>query len=297
MQNRLIAQRQNNKIVKSMGLFAPAIALIGGLYAYPMFLTIYFSMTNKSLTGSAALSTEFVGFENFIYFYNDPGFHTIIINTIVFLTFSGIIGQQVFGFILAYMMKRRNATVRRIVGFLVVVGWVTPEIVAAYMFTAFFNDNGTLNLFLELLGIEGVSWLFEFPMLSVIIANIWKGTAYSMMMFQAALDSVSDDTVEAAKIDGANFWQVLKNVILPTIRGTIGTTFVLVTLGTLGAFGLIFAITAGGPGIQTTTLSIYMYQQAFSAYQIGYGMAVALVMLVFGAALSLLYMKFVKAND
>ncbi len=80
------------------------------------------------------------------------------------------------------------------------------------------------------------------------------------------------------------------------IKGTTATTFVMVTLGTLGTFGMIYAFTGGGPGIKTTTLSVYMYQQAFGTFQVGYGMAIALFLLSIGVLLSLVYMRLIKAN-
>ena len=288
---------EKRRAVLSILLMAPAAVLIGVFYLYPMIMTVYYAFTNLTLTGAQATDTQFVGFRNFLNLFRDPKFPLIMKNTIVFLVFSGIIGQQVFAFIMASLMKKRNVHIRRFTGFMVVLGWVTPEIIAAYMFSAYFNDKGTLNSILRFFGIHRVSWMFTYPMLSVIIANIWKGTAYSMLMFQAALDGISDEIVESAKIDGANGWQILSKITLPMIKGTTATTFIMVTLGTLGAFGMIYAFTGGGPSNKTTTLSVYMYTQAFGAFQVGYGTAIALILLLIGAVLSGLYLKAIKANQ
>ncbi|MDY2944380.1 MAG: sugar ABC transporter permease [Lachnospiraceae bacterium] len=288
---------EKRRAVLSILLMAPAAVLIGVFYLYPMIMTVYYAFTNLTLTGAQATDTQLVGFRNFLNLFRDPKFPLIMKNTIVFLVFSGIIGQQVFAFILASLMKKRNVHIRRFTGFMVVLGWVTPEIIAAYMFSAYFNDKGTLNSILRFFGIHRVSWMFTYPMLSVIIANIWKGTAYSMLMFQAALDGISDEIVESAKIDGANGWQILSKITLPMIKGTTATTFIMVTLGTLGAFGMIYAFTGGGPSNKTTTLSVYMYTQAFGAFQVGYGTAIALILLLIGAVLSGLYLKAIKANQ
>ena len=285
------------KKILALVLMAPAAALIGVFFIWPMVMTVYYAFTNLVLTGAQAVDTQFVGLQNFKNVFGDPKFKTVMSNTIVFLIFSGILGQEIFGFIFASLMKKRNVHVRRFTGFAVVLGWITPEIIAAYMFSAFFNDKGTLNMIIRAFGGQKISWLFTYPMLSVIIANIWKGTAYSMLMFQAALDSISDDIVEAAKIDGANAWKILTGITLPMIKGTTATTFIMVTLGTLGTFGMIYAFTGGGPGIKTTTLSVYMYQQAFGTFQVGYGMAIALFLLSIGVILSLLYMRLIKANN
>ena len=143
-------------------------------------------------------------------------------------------------------------------------------------------------MFVKLLGFKKVSWTFTYPMLSIVIANIWKGSAYCMLMFQAALDGISDDIIESAKIDGASKFDILRCIELPIIKGTTSTTFIMVTLGTLGTFGMIYAFTGGGPGVSTTTLSSD-YKQAFGAFQVGYGMAIALILLSIGALLSYVY--------
>ena len=289
--------QQKRKIWKTALFFSPSILLLGIFFIGPMIMTVFFSFTDISLTGSSAQAMKFVGFRNFIEIFKDPKLLTVLKNTMVFLVFSGIIGQQCLGFLLASLMRGKNRLVRKFVGFTVVAGWITPEVIAAFMFSSFFADGGTLNKIMGIFGASPVSWRFTFPMACVVIANIWKGSAYSMMMFQASLDNISDDIVEAAKIDGANGLQILLRITLPMIKSTMATTFVIVTLSTLGAFGLVFAMTGGGPAIMTTTLSIFMYQNAFIAYQIGYGMAIALFILAIGILLSLVYIRLIRAND
>ena len=130
----------------------------------------------------------------------------------------------------------------------------------------------------------------------LLIANNWQWIGYWMLIYLAGLQSVPAELYEAAKIDGAGPWKILSRITLPMIKGTTATTFVMVTLGTLGTFGMIYAFTGGGPGIKTTTLSVYMYQQAFGTFQVGYGMAIALFLLSIGVLLSLVYMRLIKAN-
>ena len=285
------------KLLTAGLLILPAAILIIIYYLYPMLTTVYYAFTDMTLTGSTATATNFVGLRNFKSIVTDPKFPEILKNTLVFLLFSGIIGQQCFGFLIAKLMKKRRAGVRKFTGFMVVLGWITPEIIAAYMFSAFFNDKGTLNMFVKLLGFKKVSWTFTYPMLIIVIANIWKVSAYCMLMFQAALDGISDDIIESAKIDGASKFDILRCIELPIIKGTTSTTFIMVTLGTLGTFGMIYAFTGGGPGVSTTTLSVYMYKQAFGAFQVGYGMAIALILLSIGALLSFVYLRVMKANQ
>ena len=272
--------QEKRKIWKTALFFSPSILLLGVFFIGPMIMTVFFSFTDISLTGSSAQAMKFVGFRNFIEIFKDPKLLTVLKNTMVFLAFSGIIGQQCLGFLLASLMRGKNRLVRKFVGFTVVAGWITPEVIAAFMFSSFFADAGTLNKITGIFGISPVSWLFTFPMACVVIANIWKGSAYSMMMFQASLDNISDDIVEAAKIDGANGFQILLRITLPMIKSTMATTFVIVTLSTLGAFGLVFAMTGGGPNGLTNLPTTLMYNEAFKYNHYGVGSAIGIIIMV-----------------
>ena len=145
--------------------------------------------------------------------------------------FTGIAGAAadiakfLFFLFIGYLLLRSAVKpLRSLVGGLVVLAWVLPEIVAAFALYAFFSTDGTLNAMLGWFGLEGTSWLYYFPLLSVIVANIWRGTAFSMMVYNAALAEVPPDLTEAATIDGAGAWQRFTRVTLPVIRRSISTT-------------------------------------------------------------------------
>lgn len=250
-----------------------------------------------SLTGAAANDIEFVGFDNFVKMFHDPSFKSSLMLTIVFLISSAVIGQQVVGFLVAFLMKKKARPFRRIIGILILAGWITPEVVVAFVWFAFLSDDGTLNVLLGLAGMKPIAWLLEFPLISVIFVNIWHGAAFSMLIYQAALDDVPAEVEESAKVDGANAWQRLWRITLPIIKGAAVTNMVLVTLQTLGVFTLIYALTGGGPGEKTTTLPVFMYNEAFVNYQLGYGTAISLVLLIVGIILSLLYIRILKTDD
>ena len=288
---------KDSKGFQSLLYLLPSMLLMLIFFIGPILMTFVFSFTNMSLTGASAQQLEFVGFTNFVNMFQDPNFKFSFIYTMIFLLFSAILGQQVLGFLLALLMKKKNAAFRKIVGLTIIAGWVTPEVITGFAFSAFFGDNGTLNSMIGFLDFEPISWLYTFPMAAVIIANIWHGTAYSMMMFQAALDSVPYSVEEAAMIDGANAWQRMWRIVIPMIKNTITTNLIIITLGTLGVFTLIYTMTGGGPANSTSTLPIFMYQQAFINYQIGYGTAIALILLVIGIVFSLAYIKFTKADQ
>lgn len=293
----LAVQDFNKKRTTYTWLFflLPSIAIMLVFFIYPILLTFFYSFTNLALTGEAAKELKFIGFDNYVRMFEDPTVRVSIWNTLVFLIGSAVIGQQVLGFLIALLMKHKNKTFRRVIGTIVLAGWVTPEIVCALCLYSFFGDDGTLNAIITFFGFSEVTWLFTVPMLTIIIlANIWHGTAFSMLVFQAALDDVPNEIEEAAVVDGASRWKIFTRIIVPYIKGTITTNMMLVTLQTLGVFGLIYAMTGGGPGTSTTTLPIFMYNQAFVNYQLGYGTAISLLLLFIGIVLSLLYIRSMK---
>src|SRR5699024_2645146 len=190
-------------------------------------MTIYFSFTDIALTGAAAQDTQFVGFDNFARMFKDPSFKTSVINTIIFLVGSAIIGQQLVGFVVAFLMKQKARPFRSAIGLLVLAGWITPEIVVAFICFAFLSDDGTLNTILGFAGMELVVWLWNYPMIIVILVNIWNGVAFCMLMYQVSLKYIPKDMEEAAKIDGSNAWERLLKIILPMIKGAVVTNMVL----------------------------------------------------------------------
>jgi multiple sugar transport system permease protein len=294
-QRMKLSSRSREHLRAVLFLFPTWILLLIFFFG-PIFLTFYFAFTNMTLTGAASQDVHFIGIDNFLGIIADPSFAIVLFNTLVFLVFSAIIGQQALGLLLALLMNNRNKSFRRVIGTIVLIGWVTPEIVVAFTFFAFLNDQGTLNTILGVFGIEPIKWLYQYPMTSVIIANIWHGTAFSMLVFQAALSGVPPELEEAAMIDGASVWQRLWRITLPIIKGSIVTNMVLVSLQTLGVFTLIYALTGGGPGIKTETLPIFMYHQAFVNFQLGYGTAISLVLLLIGMIVSVGYIRLLKVK-
>lgn len=279
--------------MKKSVLLLPAVFIMLLFFVVPIVMALVYSFSNLALSGESAQNFHFIGLENYRNMFRDRNVKIAIVNTVVFLLGS-LIGQQVLGFSLALLMKNCNSTVRRIVGPIILAGWVMPEIVVALCCSTFFGDNGTLNLIFGFLGGSPVEWLFKHAMLTVVLANIWHGTAFSMMNFQSALDGVSAEIEEAAVVDGANRFQLLTRIVIPCIKRTIGTNTMLNTLSTLGVFGLVYTMTGGGPGTSTLTLPILMYRQAFVSQQLGYGTAISMLLLVIGVVFSILYTRMMR---
>lgn len=281
---------------KKSVLLLPALVLLVIFFIVPIILTVYYSFTNLALTGSNVTNFKFVGFGNYKKMLTDPNTLISIKNTLFFLIGS-LLGQSILGFLIAYLMKNKSRAFRSVVGPCILAGWVMPEIVVALCCTAFFGDEGTMNAILGVIHIKPIEWLYRYPMVSIILANIWHGTAFSMMNFQSALDNVSGDIEEAARVDGANRLQTLIRIVIPCIKDTIATNTMLNTLSTLGVFGLIYTMTGGGPGTSTLTLPIFMYKQAFNSFQLGYGTAIAMLILVVGVVCSVIYTRLLKSEE
>ncbi|WP_240434716.1 sugar ABC transporter permease [Streptomyces sp. YIM 130001] len=262
--------------------------------AGPIGYCAYIAFTDLQLTGQA--SSSFVGLENFRKAFGDEDFRNAVWLTLVFTVLSSIIGQNTLGFALASLMRRASKPVRTVTGGIVVTAWVLPEVVAGFLLYAFFRKEGTLNAILDWLHLPGQNWLFTLPILAVSFANMWRGTAFSMLVYSAALNEIPKEITESAEVDGAGGWRRMWHITLPMIRRSIGTNLMLNTLQTLSVFGLIWVMTRGGPGNRSQTLPLFMYEQAFQKHAIGYGTAVALLLLLVGSLFSLVYMRLLRSE-
>lgn len=275
----------------------PAVLLLGAFMLGPIAYSLWLAFTNKAIRGEAAANTEFVGFDNFVNAFASPDFWNSVVLTLVFTVVSAVIGQNVLGMILALLMEKANRVVSAAVTSVVIGAWILPEVVAGYLLYTFFEEEGSLNTILQFLHLPPQTWLVSLPILAVSFANIWRGVAFSMLVYSAALGAIPDDVYESASIDGAGRWMRFWHVTVPLMRQAMATNLMLITLQTLSVFGLIWIMTQGGPAQRSQTLPLYMYEQAFSYGQLGYGTAVALLLLLIGAAASLTYLKLLPEEE
>ncbi|MGX1492715.1 carbohydrate ABC transporter permease [Streptomyces tendae] len=273
---------------------APAVVLLLLFLAGPIAYCGYIAFTDLQLTGQA--EDSFVGFENFTTAFGDDAFLNAVWLTLVFTVISALVGQNTLGLALAALMQRASKPVRTLVGGIVITAWVLPEVVAGFLLYAFFRREGTLNAVLDWLHLPTQNWLFTLPILAVSFANVWRGTAFSMLVYSAALNEIPKEITEAAEVDGAGGWRRLWHITLPMIRRSIGTNLMLITLQTLSVFGLIWVMTRGGPGGRSQTLPLFMHEEAFQKSMIGYGTAVALLLLVVGSLFSVVYLRLLRTE-
>ncbi|MDS2173393.1 sugar ABC transporter permease [Nesterenkonia sp. CL21] len=293
-QNRTIGDRLTARRAVPM---VPALGLLLLFMAGPILYSLWLAFTDSAIRGEGAAETSFVGFENFMQAFSDEQFWNSVGLTLVFTVVSAVIGQNLLGLLLALLMEKAHRVVTFVVTAIVIAAWILPEVVAGYLLYTFFADEGSLNTILETVGLPPQDLLFSLPILAVAFANIWRGTAFSMLVYSAALGSISAEIQESASVDGAGPLRRLWSVTLPLLRPAVATNLMLITLQTLSVFGLIFIMTGGGPAQQSQTLPLYMYEQAFSYGQLGYGTAVALLLLMIGAIASILYLRLLPEED
>jgi multiple sugar transport system permease protein len=296
-------QSQRRKRLRISLLFmAPAFIVIAIFMLGPAFWAFYVSFTNMALTGAGAATPQWVGLQNFAQILRDGEFLNAFRVSLTYLVFSALIGQAGMGLLLALLMRNRQKVFKSVLGAIIISAWVIPDVVAGFLWNSFLAGGpqsvlspGLLNTIMTTLTLPQHAWVQEYPMQMIIIANIWRGTAFSMLLYASALEGIPDELLEAAAIDGANLWQRVRSIILPLIKGSIATDLLLITLATLSDFTLVYVLTAGS-NLNTELLTIYQYRQAFQFYQIGYGSAIALLIIAVGAILSLIYIRILRVE-
>lgn len=281
-----------------LGGLLPAAILLALFFIGPAVWGLYASFTNRALVGLDAANPHWVGLANYRQLFRDPDFVRVIENSLVFVVGSAMIGQFVLGLLFALLIDHAEHRGYRIatVGYAaVVVAWVNPTLIAGFLWVAMFDFYyGSLNELLKLVGLHPVSWLGSAPMLSVIIANIWRGTAFTMLIFIGALRTIPSQIYEAARVDGAGPLRRFWDHTLPNLRYIAMLVLLSVTISTFGSFILVQTLTNGGPGIKTEIIALYAYHTAFQSYEIGYGSTIAVVMLALNFVFALVYLRVSK---
>jgi multiple sugar transport system permease protein len=280
--------------IRAIGFLTPALALIGVFLVFPALWTLYIGVTNYRLTGAAARSPDFVGMDNYRAALTDPSFYHSLWLTLIFVLGSAVIGQNGLGFGLAYALRGARKAVRRSIEGLVLLAWTLPTSVVAFLWIAMLDrDAGTVNELLR--QTPGTAWLIEYPMVALVAFNIWRGTAFSMMLYSAALSSVPPSHLETARLAGSNTGQTLRDVVLPHIRRYALTNTLLITLWTFNDF-TPFLLTAGGPNHRSEVVSAYIFNTAIIGGGMGYSGAISLIVLLINLLLALVYLRAARAR-
>jgi multiple sugar transport system permease protein len=290
-------KKRRHRLVLILVLLGIPTAYMAFFLGVPVVKAVYLSFTNLGLTGPNAAHPSFVGVQNYTTMFTSSQFWQGLKASAEYLVGSAVIGQVVVGFLMAVFIERLSKLARAILMSVVVLAWIIPEIVVAFIWSGFLSTpDGLANILLGFVGVAPVSFLYGHAMLSLIVANAWRGMAFSVLVLGAALQAVPTELIESAKLDGAGEWGIIRWVRLPLIRTAVATVLALTTLWTLADFTLIFVLTAGGPNNQTNVLPVYTYETSFSFYELGYGTAVSLVLLLLACGLAYFYVR-VGARD
>lgn len=278
----------------------PALFFVLLFLIVPFVWVFIISFTNQTLTGASALDPQFVGLKNYLDLFDFStwmtrgNFGSSLFITIEFVIGSAWIGQVVLGLVLAFVFYRRKGILREFANTLIVLCWIIPEVVVAFSWVAYLDrDFGTLNAILNTIGLGRPDWQLEYSLFSIILFNSWRGAAYSMLLFSSALATIPPSYLETADVAGASFWQKLRDIFFPLLRGHILTDLILITLWTFNTF-TPYLLTGGGPAYKTELLSIFTYRIAFKFYNFGVGGAVAVVAMLINFILALVYLLMLR---
>ncbi|WP_410786029.1 carbohydrate ABC transporter permease [Kribbella sp. C-35] len=253
----------------------PQLAGIVAFVIVPLGLVVWYSVHEWNVLGG---TFEFVGGDNYAALADDQRLGPVLRATGLFSAGLVVLNLSLALFLAVLLNQKLRGTVifRTLFFSPVVVTLVAWTIVWGFLL----QDNGGLNGFLNLLGIDGPNWLRSggTAMASVIVVQLFKNVGLNMVLFLAALQGVPAELYEAARIDGASAWARFRRVTVPLISPTILLTMILTIVGSLQVFAQIAVLTQGGPETSTTVLVYYLYQQAFQFHHFGYGSALSLLL-------------------
>ena len=248
------------------GFAAPVVVYLALFYAYPLYKNIDLSLRHYTVRSFITGDAPFVGLQNFVAIIANPTFWPSMLNTAIFV-FVSIVFQFAIGLALAVFFFK-NFRLNGFLRALFLVPWLLPLLVSASTWSWMFNsDSGVVNSFLEAFGIGQINWLTspQWSLTAVLIANIWIGIPFNLVIMYSGLQGISPELYEAASLDGANGWQRFWRITFPLLRPVTTITLLLGFVYTLKVFDIIWIMTRGGPATSSTTLAIWSYQLGFGS--------------------------------
>lgn len=292
-------QRRRSRLT-ALAFVAPLIAYLAAFYLYPLYRNLDLSLRDYTVRSFVAGDAPFTGWDNFQKVLDDPTFGPALRHTMVF-TFVSIAFQYVIGLALAVFFNRRfrlAPTLRA----LFLIPWLLPLIVSASTWSWMFNsESGVVNYFLHFFGVDPVGWLTspDWALTSVIVANIWIGIPFNLVILYSGLQNIPAELYEAAALDGASPWQQFRRITFPLLRPVSAITLLLGLVYTLKVFDLIWIMTKGGPGDASSTLATWSYQLGFGTLlpKFGPGAAVGNILILFALVFGLLYIRVQRRQE
>ncbi|MDW4909346.1 sugar ABC transporter permease [Streptomyces sp. ADMS] len=273
---------------------APVTIYLTLFYAYPLYRNLDLSLRDYTVRSFVQGNAPFTGLDNYRTVFDDPVFAPALLHTVVF-TVVCLVFQYAIGLALAVFFNqhfRLSATLRA----LFLVPWLLPLIVSASTWSWMLNsDSGIVNAALHAVGVGPVNWLTspDWSLPSVIIANIWIGVPFNLVVLYSGLQSIPTSLYEAAALDGANAWQRFWRITFPLLRPVSAITLLLGLVYTLKVFDIIWIMTKGGPADSSTTFATWSYQLGFGNLlpAFGPGAAVGNLLVVAALVFGLVYVR------
>ncbi|MGN7762346.1 carbohydrate ABC transporter permease [Paenibacillus sp. P32E] len=270
----------------------PFAALVLVFFVLPAIATIAMSFTDLN----ASMKPKFVGLQNFTRVFSDYNLPAILWNTAIFSILSlsvSLLFALIISIATQYFLKGKiTAVIYRVL-------WLIPSIIPAVVYVTFWKyifdptEGGLINRILLQLGVESdpVSWFSKAAMGIVILATVVSTISGGMILLSAAINSIPEDLYKAARVDGASEKSVIMKIILPTLKWPLMYITISELIGFVSSYFFIMLLTNGGPMRDTTTLSLYAYQQAFNLKYYGYGAAVSLIVVIISFILTLFFLR------
>ena len=265
----------------------PALVFVGVFLLYPAGYTFYISLTDWD----GLNPPNFIGLDNYTNFFEDPVFQTSFENTLIWVV-ATILFPVLWGLGMAVLIARIQFE-----GFFKTIFYLPYAISAtstSVMWAFMLSPNGFINEVLGSVGLDTLarSWLISPPYHTymMIAAYTWGSVGTNMVLFLIGLQTIPTDPIEAAKIDGANSWQVFRHVTLPLLRPITTVIITLAVINSFKVFDLIWVMTQGGPYRSSETLVVTMYRESFVSFNLGYGAAIASLLSLIVFAFSAVYL-------
>jgi multiple sugar transport system permease protein len=263
----------------------PAMVIVFAILVFPVIYSIYMATFDWHLFYNA--QRKFIGLGNFIQLFKDKEFlHSL------WLQFGFVIIalpiETVIGFFVALLLNRDGKFYALVRSLLLLPVFILPVISGLTWRLMLQPEYGIISFILEKLGFGVKAWLAEpdFAYGMVIVQDVWRMWPFMFMFIYAGLSGLPKEIIEAAEIDGARFWTKVFKIILPQLRSTIATAFLLRLVDALRIFSEVYVMTGGGPGNATMLLSLYINKQAFEFFNIGYAASMGVVLLILALAIS-----------
>lgn len=265
---------------------APAYILMFGVIGFPIVKNII-----SSFFEVRGESSVFVGLQQYIQLFQDPDFYNSLLLTF-YWTIAVTSFQFVIGLLIAVLINHDLAIMRWLKPFLI-LPWALPGIIAATSWVFLYSPQGPIDNLLAPFVPSPPAWLADptWAMPAVIVAGIWKGFPFYMLMLLAGLQTIPTELLEAARLDGANFWQSLWHVMLPLLRPVITTSLLLGIIWTSNYFDGIYLMTQGGPAAATQTLPIWIYNMAFAQFDLNRAATISVILLILVFGLLIIYFR------